>query len=414
MITIKRRIYSLLRWSERYTKTDMVYLVSGGVWLSASQVLIAVVSLLSTVALGLYLPKDAYGNYRYVLSVFAILSAFTLTGLNTAIIQSVASKYDGALRQGFRLSLKWSLFASLGAITGASYYFFKGNTFLGSSLILIATAIPFFHSYGLFGSFLNGKKDFKRYSVFSFIDNITPLLAVIVAITLTNNVIAILITYFTSGVLIRILLYVWTLRVHTPQNTTDPHLQEYGVKLSALNIIGTIATHIDKILVFTSLGAVELAIYGFASAFPDRIRALLKNLNTLMVPKFTENTEKKLKVNIPQKTIRLGGILILITILYILLAPFLYSVFFPNYPESVFYSRILSLMILSSIAMIPLSLFIAQKREDFYAKVTIGSSIFQTLLLIPAVYFWGLTGVVVSRVLGSYVTTIISFYFLRK
>jgi O-antigen/teichoic acid export membrane protein len=411
--SIKTKVFNILRWSERYTKTDMVYLVSGGFWLTTSQVLIAVVSLLSTVAFGLYFPKDAYGYYRYVLSVFAVLSAFTLTGLNTAIIQSVANKYEGALRQGFRLSLRWSLVASLCAIVGATYYFFKENTFLGFSLLLIAITIPLFHSYGLFGSYLNGKKDFRRYSAFSFFDNVAPLAVSIIAILFTDSVIAVLVTYFASGVLIRVLLHVWTLRVYTPQNISDPHLKEYAVKLSALNIVGIVAAHIDKILVFTSLGSVELAIYGFASAFPDRIRSLLKNLNTLMVPKFTESSNEARSIDVKGKTLRLSLLVVLITVAYWIASPYIYAIFFPLYPESVFYTQILSLSIISAVAMLPSSLFIAQKREKEIAKATIVGSVFQILILIPAVHYYGLLGVCVARVITSFIMSGVSFYLIK-
>lgn len=35
--TLQHRIYKLLRWSQRYTRTDMVYLAKGGTWLSLAQ-----------------------------------------------------------------------------------------------------------------------------------------------------------------------------------------------------------------------------------------------------------------------------------------------------------------------------------------------------------------------------------------
>ena len=43
--TIKNRIILLLRKSEKYTKTDMVYLFSGGSWLVVGQIISSVSAL---------------------------------------------------------------------------------------------------------------------------------------------------------------------------------------------------------------------------------------------------------------------------------------------------------------------------------------------------------------------------------
>jgi O-antigen/teichoic acid export membrane protein len=388
--------------------------MSGSFFLGTGHIITAFISFFVTVIFGYYLSKEAYGNYKYILSVFALLSAFTLTGLGTALVQSVARGYDSALKQSVKLSFKWSVLAVSGAFIGACYYFFKDNLFLGTSLIIITVSTPFINSFNLYASYLNGKQDYLRLSIYSLVNSVTPLLLASGTLFFTKNVLLILAVYFVSNIFINLFLYFLTVRRCKSTTTEDPELEKYSLKLSALNVINLVTTHIDKVIVYTSLGAVELAVYGFASAFPDQIRFLLKKLNTLMVPKFTESGLKNKQINLRRKTIQLGALLTIITIFYIVLAPYLYSVFFPKYPESVYFSRILSLMILSSVAMIPLSLFIAQKKEIKYAKATIGGSLFQIALLIPSAHLWGLTGVAISRVIGSYTIVGISYYLLRN
>ena len=39
IISLKKRLVHILRWSERYTKTDMVYFASGNFWLITSRVI---------------------------------------------------------------------------------------------------------------------------------------------------------------------------------------------------------------------------------------------------------------------------------------------------------------------------------------------------------------------------------------
>ena len=414
MDNLKKRIYHLLRWSEKYTKTDMVYLITGGFWLSGSQFFITLVSFFSTVAFGYYLPKSGYGDYKYILSVFSVLSAFTLSGLYTAIVQSVAKGYEGSLKQGFLLNARWSFVAIFGALSGSIYYFWRDNQFLGLSLLLLAISLPFFHSLGLYASFINGKKDFRRLSLYTVFDNTIPLVTVICTLFFTQNVLLILTGYFFSNIFIRYYFYSKTLKHYKPNDKEDPELANYGLKLSLLNIVGIVTTHIDKVIVYTYLGAVELAIYGFASAFPDRVRALLKNLNILMIPKFTEQSIQNNNIEVRRKTWQLFIVVIILTILYLLSAPFLYDLFFPKYPESIFFSQILSLSIISALGMIPSSLFIAQKREGEIAKATIYGSIFQIVTLLPAIHYGGITGVCIARVATSYIILGISYFMIRK
>jgi hypothetical protein len=39
MNQLKYKAYTFLRWSERHTKTDMIYLTKGGFWLTLAQVI---------------------------------------------------------------------------------------------------------------------------------------------------------------------------------------------------------------------------------------------------------------------------------------------------------------------------------------------------------------------------------------
>lgn len=411
---IQAKLVRLLRWSEKYTKTDMVYLTHGGFWLTGAQVITTLVSFGASIAFGYFIPKDVYGTYRYILSAAALLGALTLTGLNTAIIQSVARGFEGSLRDGFRLSMRWSWIAVGAALIGSVYYAYHANYILAISYLLIAFTSPLLYSSGLFGSFINGKKDFARLSCYTVIDNVVPTLAVLGTLFFTHHVVALVAAYFVSSTLMGWLLYRRTLALYQPSATHDPELARYSIKLSALNILAIATAQADKIIVFTALGSVELAIYTFATAFPDQIRSVLKNLNTLMIPRFSERDSALHSFALRRKVFQLSIILIVITFAYIAIAPLLYHVFFPKYDESILYSQLLGLSIFSAIAMIPSSLLIAKKREKELAFTSVIGSIIQLGVLFPAVYYWGITGVIVARVLTTYINTVLTFWMLRK
>ena len=109
-------IYRLLRRSESYTKTDMVYLAKGSFWLTILQITGTISGFFLSVAFANFFPKHEYGIYKYILSVGGIIGAFTLTGLGPAIMQAVAKGSDGVLREGFFINLRWSAPSTLAAI----------------------------------------------------------------------------------------------------------------------------------------------------------------------------------------------------------------------------------------------------------------------------------------------------------
>jgi len=409
----KNKLYRILKWSERYTKTDMVYLTSGGFWITSGYIINSLISFGVTLILGYFLTKEEYGNYRYVLTLFTLFSAITLTGVGTALVQSVAKGNEGAYKQAVSLSYKWSFLGIIGAFFGAGYYVYFQNYFLGFSLVMIAISLPFINALSQFSYFLNGKKDFSILSLYNLLSSTVPLIFVSIFVFFTKNLLLIIFIYFFSNILIRYHLHKRTQKIFKPNEKEDSEIEKYSIKLSLLNALNHVAAHIDKVVVFTYLGSVELAIYSFATIFPDQIRFTLKNFSNLLVPKFTENVSQNKEINIKGKTYQILGLTFLITLMYLLLAPFLYKIFIPKYQEAVLYSQLFALIIPTVVAIIPNSLFIAKKNETKYAKATLGGSAILTALLFPFVHFWGLTGVLLSRILGGYIILGISYYLLK-
>src|SRR5689334_12787395 len=80
MKALMARAERLLRWSERYMKTDMVYLAKGSFWLTLGQVAASASGLLLVIGFANLLPKEVYGTYKLILSLAGIIASFSLTG----------------------------------------------------------------------------------------------------------------------------------------------------------------------------------------------------------------------------------------------------------------------------------------------------------------------------------------------
>lgn len=415
MKNFKQKIHNLLKWSEQYTATDMVYLAKGGFWLTLGQIVSAGSAFLLAIAFANLLPKETYGTYKYILSIAGILSISTLAGMNTAIIQAVARGYEGSFIPILKIKIYWGLMGGLASLILAGYYYFNGNTTLTISFLISAVFLPFMDSFGIYNTLLLGRKLFNVSVKYSIISQIIAVAALIAALFFTKNIFLILLAYFTSWTILRFIFLKITLKKFPPNNQQDSQTISYGKHLSFMNILPLIAQQLDKILLWHFLGPVQLAIYSFAIAIPNQIKSLFKNLQTLILPKFSERSREEIKTALFNKILKLGMLLIFITILYILFAPFIYKILFPEYLESILYSQIFAISIIATTLAILPTTFLQAKlaQKELYQFYTIGA-IFQIAALFILIYQLGLIGAVIAKIISEFFNLICLFFLIKR
>ncbi len=412
---MKNYFYNFLRKSERYFKTDMIYAAISGFWMSLGQGLSIATVLVSAVVFGYFLPKDVYGNYKFILSVVSILGSLSLAGMGTAVIQSVAAGKEGVLRDAVRTSLRWGIIPLAVALGLAGYYFYLGNMQLAISMAIAGVATPLINAYGLSNSLFAGRKDFKRstlYAIFSQI--ITTGLLVLTAIFI-HDAVTLVAVNFISAALIAVFLYAYVLKTFSPNNVTDGEMIAYGKHVSYMNFFGTLANQLDKVLVFHWMGAVELAIYSFAIAIPEQLKGSYKNLFNIALPKMSSADPRLLRASVLDKFYRLTAITIAGVAAYYFLAPYIYHIFFPKYLDSVWYSQIYML----GLATVPgISLFsnYFQVKKDTVTlyKLTIAGNVVTIALTAILIYSFGLAGAVIENGLSWLTMLLVSAYYFLK
>ncbi len=410
---LRGKSYSLLRWSEKFTKTDMVYLTKGSFWLFVSQGVSSVGSFLLAIACAHFLPKEVYGDYKYIISISGIVTTFALTGLGTALTQAVARGFDGTFAKAVSVSLKWSVFMVTGSLVGAGYYLYNDNYTLGLSLIIIACVSPFLKVAGLYGPYLSGKKDFKKSSLYASVESIIATTAFFVAIFFTDSVLILVSVFFGTDLLTKSFFYFKTARGVPTDAPVDYTAFNFGKHISFINIWLNISTQVDKVLVYHYLGAAELAIYTFATSIPKQVRSFVGMLAPLAMPKLAGRSLHELKESIPKKFLLSLLVLGPIVIAYIILAPYIYKVFFPQYMDSVFYSQIYSVFMLL-LGNLSDTAFTAKKALKEKYIISLGVSIFGTVFMLISVYFYGVLGIIVSMVITKYLTALLMFFLLRN
>lgn len=396
----KNWIFKILKKSEKYTKTDMIYLAKGGAWLGIGQVVSMFVTLIISIMFANMISPESYGNYKYILSIASLLALSTLNGMDSAVTQSITRGFDGTLNSGLKTKIRWGALGSIASLIISTYYFMNSNITLTVAFIIVAIFLPFIESFDIYNSLLWGKKLFNIQVKYDIVRKIITLIFITAIIYATKNIHIILIIYFLSLVVPNIFFYYKTYKKYQSNDKVDTDSAQYGKNLSMVYIINVILNELDKILVFQHIGATDLARYSIAIAPTDQIKGLMKNINSLAMPQFIQRTMIDIKKTIWKKISVLIIGSILIVVIYILIIPLFFKIFFPKYITSITLSRILSLSLIPVIVSSFLyTVLEAKKAQRQIYQYNIYSGVFGITILFPLIYFYGVWGAIISRII---------------
>lgn len=397
--SLKARLVSFLRWSERYTKTDMVYLASGGAWLTLEQVAGAFFALTLAVVFGRYASQDLYGNYKFALTLAGLLSALTLTGLGVAVTRAAARGFDGALRAGARMTLSYAWVFVLGTLAAAGYYAYAGNRFVAVALVVAAAFVPFSSAFSLYGSFLMGKKAFAASARSVIASGAFSVVAIAATLLLSQRAIAVVFASFAAQAAAAWYFYRKT-SARTENSAEDPGMRRYGFHLTAMGIMGAVADKIDSLIVFTLLGPSALAVYAYAIAIPEQLKGLVKNMGAVALPRFAERSMTEIRQSIARRLVLLTMGLAATAALYALAAPRLFALLFPVYRAAVPYTEWYApVIVLTGITATITSVLQAHQKTRALYAVSNGSAIVLVLAIGPLTYWYGIAGAIGAQAL---------------
>jgi O-antigen/teichoic acid export membrane protein len=408
MISAKEKAYSLLRRSERLFKTDMVYLTSVGFWTSLNTILNSVFSLVLSVAFANLLSKEVYGTYQFLLSLSALITAICLGGMQHAVAQSVARGNEGDVQLSLKTQLKWNFIPTSLGLAASIYYGMHHNYVVAIGLLIISILSPLTNAFGIYAAFLSGKRLFKRLFFYSTFLSLIYYASILLTVTFFKSSIVLISVNLAVNAVVTIILYFHTLKVCKPNTNTDGHTISYGKHLSVMNAFGTVISQIDSILVFHFLGAVNLAIYSFATLIPERVAGISSFIGTAAFPKFAQRKLEEIKKSIVSQTVRVAIFGLVITVIYIIAAPTLFHLFFPKYLNALPYTRWYAPVILLMSANLASQALVAQRlKKELYISTIVNPILLITLQL-PLLILYGIWGMIIARLVTDLVGIIIS------
>lgn len=367
------------------------------------QISVAVFTFGLSIALANLFSQQDYGVYKFILSVAALIGAIRLTGINQAVIQATARGYYRTVIAASRLNTRWSVIPFVLYVGVACYYLYNDNILLAAGILIAGTGTLLVSIFGIYGSYLIGVEKYKTHSIDVTCVSLINVVSIFCTLLFTQNILYVILAGALATVIPYMALGAYRLRSITPTDTIDTQALTFAKHLSVQNVLSVAANHVDKVLLFQRIGGVELAIYAFAIAIPEQARGILKNALSIITPKYAQLNVAALHRSIKQKIIQLTLLMLIPIGGYILLAPTLYNILFPQYTDAVLYSQLYmsSLITLPATGLI-MAYFNVQQRSAILYKHSLIHNVLQLIFSIVCIIILGVAGAVLALILSRF------------
>ncbi len=396
---------------------DLTYFMKGGFWFTTSSVSSLVAGILLSALFARIWPKDMFGQFSFLMTALSFVSITALPGMTEAVFQASIEKKDAIFKDATKKVVLFSFLGTLILIGGSIYFFFKSNQNLAFAVFFASLAFPFSTLGSLVTAFYNGKKEFKASTFFATAANLFSVVMTAIALICFNNFVIVTIFSTWSTAIINIIL-TYRIFVNIKSLESDSKLIKLGFTLSGSQIVYIALDYLDKLLIPLFLGFEKNAVYFFAILIPLQIQGFFKMFIALGQPKISEVKSEKIRGVLFLKSIQLEMLITFIVLIYILACPYIFKLLYPSYHEAILLSQIFSLSLLYYPSNIYGSYLIKKRviKWNVIATIIYGAVSFLSLLLF--LYFWGLIGAIISKILSKIVqvviTQVVFLYITRK
>ena len=414
-MNILNRFIIFLRWSEQYTKTDMVYLIQGASWLTITQMVASLFGFIIVYILANTISPATLGEYRFLMTGFTLACVFALPGMRTALRESVPKGYRGNLKVAFWAMFRWGLVGSFLSILTAGYFFKIDNLSLSIGFLVIATIVPLYNALTGYSEYLIAIKALRLNTIYSVTTRFLTMIVTILAVFAAPQFAWVILCAALLGTVIpNFIFHRKTLIKHCFNGEpTDSKLISYAKHLSIMTALGLLAGQLDKILIWNVIGVEALALFYIAQTIPQNITANLNTIPTLAFAKFGEKDPQIIRRTLLPKIFKYFIAIAVTSIIYITIASHLFSWLFPTYLDALPFSMALACLPVFG-AFLPLKTYLtirkATKQLYIVSIIPPGVRITVAVILVGPFGLWG----VVCSILSEAITrsALLLYFFL--
>jgi O-antigen/teichoic acid export membrane protein len=359
------------------------------------------------------LAREDYGLLVWVGTIIAFLSPFGLPGISTSITGAVAKGYDGNFRRGTWLEMIAGTLGGLVLLGFACYYWFWTHEEIKALLFVVAGVLGPGLWLNTQQCYWNGKKNFKALFWWAVPVRLLQLLATAVVLYLSSNVVWVFSVQTIIQVVANIVAAVGIMKFGRINKEISKRYQSYGWFYTGLTCIGTIAAHLDKMIVGIFFGLESLAVFAVGELiYTYFFSTPAIFLSQVFLPRLAEMEIDEAAKWIKERLLYLIVCMVLIVLLLSIAIPIIYPLLFSvRYKDSIYYAYLfLGCVVLGSPMLLSGALVKAHamKRESM-----IGWSIssFTPIIFIPLFgWYFGISGIVLVR---GFTNGAVSIFYLR-
>lgn len=399
----------------------------GAAWLFLQQLIIAPMSLLTTVLLARILSISDYGYYKYILSIYSVAATFGLTGFYSIASLNIQRGQDVFFYIGFRYRkiLRWIPTAITLVI--AVYYFIKGNDFFGTLFLITIFSHLFVDLYDFYMVGTAGRGNYKLNSILAISNYFISFFPPIMVAYFTHNLYFVFITMFLFQFIFRFVTFKYVAKklayLKSKNMTIDKSLEsnfkKESLTFSVNNIFANLGGNLSGVIVFNRLGAESNAIFSLAITFADFVYGIIIAPTSKILYTLSNMTKNNISIKGKSKYVRsILSQYFLVAILFMIICmvslPIVYKILFAKYLFSYKYAVLYSISILA-VTFYPAYYYFLEKRKLMlmnFIQVTV--LVINLLAMFFGAMYFGVLGAIIVAISIRFLNNFIYFLMLQK
>jgi len=377
------------------------------------------IGFITSVILARNLGLEGFGQYNLLLVYISLLQICGLPGMNVVISKGVMKAYDPIFNLALQKSFIFSGLCSLFIATAALVLYFL-DIISQETLIILLIIACFAVLAGIdkYDSLLQAKKAFYLSRRIAIINALLTLLVVGSLAYYTKSFMVAIVAYFFIRLVIILIGLKAAYQLIVPMKSESQKQQlllEESKKYSLLSLFNIGVGQLDK-LIIGILDPKLLAIYTVGSFFPRKVKDNVKVLLSVPVVHMGSMSKEKNWHLVTKHGAKLFIFGIFLTAMIWILVPwFIPFVYGSEYQDAVWIAQILSLSLsFIFVGLVVLSFDIYQNRGELYRRQYFIRQIVYVLLIVFAIPYYGLVGLVFSIVMIEILFNVLAILFVRQ
>jgi O-antigen/teichoic acid export membrane protein len=386
-----------LALAHRLLGTDIRFFAKNAVFVSTGYATAVLRGIVTGYLVARLFPRELYGQYQFILSAVGAVGAFGLPGITNALSRAVARGEREAILPVARVQFLAAIVGSI-LLLAAIPFLPAERQALWPLFLLAALLFPVSQAAGtIFASITVGMERFSYALKANVISNAAIVLAALLILLIYPSPALLIAVTMAFPALVSLNFSRPLVLRPSPAVSVKPILR-YGLQLTLANLPISLSWYVDKLMISALFGLNQLAVFSVAILLPEQSKVLAKELLPVLFAVQSRGADS------PERRRRLLFVTLRATLLfftgiigYILLAPWIFALLFPNYPEAVWLTRIAALTLVTLPSGILTQYLEAQamiRALQWTRWISTAVFLISLLTLIPT---YGLIGAILAR-----------------